>query len=32
VQDAWLARASARRGKDWLASLDGSDRRFVRPT
>jgi hypothetical protein len=35
VQDAWLARASARRAKDWLASLDGADGtdpRFVSPT
>lgn len=32
VQDAWLARASARRAKEWLASLDGSDPRFVPPT
>src|SRR5688500_13284334 len=32
VQDAWLSRASARRARDWLASLDGSDPRFVRPT
>jgi hypothetical protein len=32
VQDAWLARASARRGKDWLATLDGSDPRFVTPS
>ena len=32
VQDAWLARASARRGRDWLASLDGSDPRFVTPS
>jgi len=31
VQDAWLSQASARRGRDWLASLDGSDPRFVRP-
>lgn len=31
VQDAWLSRASRRRGRDWLASLDGSDPRFVRP-
>jgi hypothetical protein len=31
VQDAWLSRASARRAKDWLASLDGSDPRFVAP-
>jgi hypothetical protein len=32
VQDAWLSRASARRAKEWLASLDGSDPRFVPPT
>ena len=32
VQDAWLSRASARRAKDWLASLDGSDPRFVPPS
>ncbi len=32
VQDAWLSRASAKRARDWLASLDGSDLRFVRPT
>ncbi|HZJ05293.1 MAG TPA: hypothetical protein VFD59_07465 [Nocardioidaceae bacterium] len=32
VQDAWLARASARRGRDWLAALDGSDPRFVTPS
>lgn len=31
VQDAWLSRASARRAKDWLATLDGSDSRFVPP-
>lgn len=31
VQDAWLSQASARRAKDWLASLDGSDPRFVPP-
>jgi hypothetical protein len=31
VQDAWLTRASPRRARDWLASLDGSDPRFVRP-
>jgi hypothetical protein len=31
VQDAWLSRASARRARDWLASLDGSDSRFVVP-
>lgn len=31
VQDAWLCRASPRRAKDWLASLDGSDPRFVKP-
>jgi hypothetical protein len=31
VQDAWLARASPRRTREWLASLDGSDPRFVRP-
>ena len=31
VQDAWLSRASKTRGKRWLASLDGSDPRFVPP-
>jgi hypothetical protein len=31
VQDAWLSRASKTRGKQWLASLDGSDPRFVEP-
>jgi hypothetical protein len=31
VQDAWLSRASAKRARDWLASLDGSDPRFVAP-
>jgi len=31
VQDAWLAQASAKRGREWLASLDGTDPRFVRP-
>jgi hypothetical protein len=31
VQDAWLSRASARRAKEWLASLDGRDPRFVVP-
>lgn len=31
VQDAWLARASPRRARAWLASLDGSDPRFVPP-
>lgn len=31
VQDAWLCRASARRARQWLASLDGSDPRFVAP-
>ena len=31
VQDAWLSRASARRAREWLASLDGSDTRFVVP-
>ena len=31
VQDAWLSRASPRRGRDWLASLDDGDARFVRP-
>lgn len=31
VQDAWLSRASARRAREWLASLDGSDPRFVVP-
>jgi len=32
VQDAWLSRASARRGKEWLASLDGTDPRIVPPS
>lgn len=32
VQDAWLSRASAKRARDWLASLDGSDPRFVKPS
>ena len=32
VQDAWLSRASKTRAKAWLASLDGSDPRFVKPT
>lgn len=32
VQDAWLSRASARRARAWLASLDGTDARFVRPS
>jgi hypothetical protein len=32
VQDAWLSRASAKRARDWLASLDGTDPRFVQPT
>ena len=31
VQDAWLARASARRGREWLASLSPGDPRFVAP-
>lgn len=31
VQDAWLAQASTKRGRDWLASLDGGDPRFVPP-
>jgi hypothetical protein len=31
VQDAWLSRASRKRARDWLASLDGGDPRFVRP-
>ena len=31
VQDAWLCRASPTRAKQWLASLDGSDPRFVPP-
>ncbi len=31
VQDAWLSRASAHRARDWPASLDGSDPRFVPP-
>jgi hypothetical protein len=31
VQDAWLSRASRTRARAWLASLDGSDPRFVTP-
>jgi len=31
VQDAWLCRASKTRARQWLASLDGSDPRFVPP-
>ena len=31
VQDAWLCRASKTRAKQWLASLDGHDSRFVQP-
>ena len=31
VQDAWLSRASRRRARAWLESLDGSDARFVTP-
>jgi hypothetical protein len=31
VQDAWLSRASAKRAREFLASLDGSDERFVPP-
>jgi hypothetical protein len=31
VQDAWLSRASKRRAQAFLASLDGSDARFVPP-
>jgi hypothetical protein len=31
VQDAWLCRTSRTRAKEWLAALDGSDPRFVRP-
>ncbi len=31
VQDAWLSRASAKRAREFLASLDGSDTRFVPP-
>ncbi|QNN52857.1 MmcQ/YjbR family DNA-binding protein [Nocardioides mesophilus] len=31
VQDAWLSRASAKRARDWLASLEAGDRRFVSP-
>jgi hypothetical protein len=31
VQDAWLCRAPKRKAQQWLASLDGSDARFVRP-
>ena len=31
VQDAWLSRASKTRAKAWLASLDGTDPRFIKP-
>ena len=31
VQDAWLSRSTARRARDWQASLDGGDPRFVKP-
>jgi hypothetical protein len=31
VQDAWLSRASARRAREWLASLRPGDPRFVVP-
>jgi hypothetical protein len=31
VQDAWLSRASARRAREWLASLSPGDPRFVVP-
>ena len=31
VQDAWLSRASARRAREWLASLKPGDPRFVVP-
>ncbi len=31
VQDAWLCRAPKRKAQQWLASLDGSDARFVPP-
>src|SRR5689334_12102886 len=31
VQDAWLSRASAKRARDFLASLDADDTTFVRP-
>jgi hypothetical protein len=31
VQDAWLSRASARRARDFLASLDGGHPLFVAP-
>lgn len=31
VQDAWLSRASARRARQWLESLDPEDPRFVPP-
>ena len=31
VQDAWLSRASAKRARDFLASLEADDTTFVRP-
>jgi hypothetical protein len=31
VQDAWLSRASAKRARDFLASLEAGDPTFVRP-
>jgi hypothetical protein len=31
VQDAWLSRASAKRARDFLASLEAGDSTFVRP-
>jgi hypothetical protein len=31
VQDAWLSRASAKRARDFLASLEDADATFVRP-
>ena len=31
VQDAWVSRASAKRARDFLASLDADDTTFVRP-
>jgi hypothetical protein len=31
VQDAWLSRASAKRSRDFLASLEDADATFVRP-
>jgi hypothetical protein len=31
VQDAWLSRASGKRAREFLASLDAGDTTFVRP-